>query len=364
MKRRVVVAVVFSVLLALTAGTAMADEFSREFTFATDNLKVVNMIGTVEVVEAEGDAFLVQVVVRGADASENILEFTTLDSDGDVLAIGFPIKEHRKYVYPELGRGSKTTMHFHNEGDHGKSWLKKVFSGMTGTKVTVQGHGNGQEVWADVTISVPRRASLEIRHGVGGIQANDLQADLDLDINAGGIVMRGVRGDVLADTGSGRVVATGILGEVNIDTGSGSVEVRDCESTDIKVDTGSGSVVAGDLKCDYLSIDTGSGSVKARHVDTNRATIDTGSGSVMLQLTRMGAGKFVIDTGSGNIELVMPADTSASISADTGSGSISNDFPGADVVKKERGEMELVVGDGESRVRLDAGSGSITVGRQ
>ncbi len=363
MKRRFVVIVVL-VLLALAAGTVAAAEYSREFTFATDNLKVVNMIGTIDVVETDGDAFLVQVVVRGADASEDILEFTTLDSDGDVLAIGFPIKEHKKYIYPPLGRGSKTTMHFHNEGDHGKSWLKKVFSGMTGTKVTVQGHGNGQEVWADVTISVPRRASLEVRHGVGGIQANDLQADLDLDINAGGIEMRGVRGDVLADTGSGRVVATGIVGEVNIDTGSGSVEVRDCEGSDIRVDTGSGGVVAGGLKCDYLLIDTGSGSVKARQVDTNRATIDTGSGSVVLQLARMGDGKFVIDTGSGNIDLVMPADASARISADTGSGSISNEFPGADVVKKERGEMELVVGDGETLVRLDAGSGSITVGRQ
>jgi hypothetical protein len=40
---------------------------------------------------------------------------------------------------------------------------------------------------------------------------------------------------------------------------------------------------------------------------------------------------------------------------------VSNDYPGADVMKKDRGEMELVVGDGATRVRLDAGSGSIRI---
>jgi len=266
MKRCIVVAVVMPVLIALCASAAVAREFEREFTFATDDLKVVNMIGSVRVIEADGDDFQIQVVVRGDDATKDFLEFVTLESDGEVLAIRFPIKKHNKYVYPELGRNSKTTIHFRNEGDHGKSWLKKVFAGLTGTKVTVRGRGSGKEVWADVTIAVPRGAALEMRLGVGAIEAADLRADLNLDINSGSIEVREVRGDVLADTGSGHVEATGIQGDVNVDTGSGNVEVRNCEGAEIKVDTGSGGVVAEDLKCEYLLIDTGSGSVKARRV--------------------------------------------------------------------------------------------------
>ncbi len=364
MNRRIIVSVLVPVLMALGVGAALAGEFEREFTFATDDLQVENMIGNVRVVEAQGKTFEIQVVVRGEDATEDFLEFVTLADDGDALVIQFPIKKHQKYVYPHLGRGNKTTFHYRNEGDHGNSWLRKIFSGLNGTKITVQGRGNGKEVWADVTIAVPRGATLEVRQGVGGIQATKLQADLNLDISAGGIEVWQVIGDVLVDTGSGSVVAKQIEGELNIDTGSGSVEVRDCEGSSIMVDTGSGSVVAEDLKCDKLLVDTGSGSVKARRVQTDQALIDTGSGSVMLQLDRMGDGKFVIDTGSGGIELVMPADASARISVDTGSGSIDNDFPGAEVLSKDRGEMELVVGDGQTRVRLDAGSGSVSIRRK
>lgn len=354
-------ALVVSVLLGGAVSVASAGEFNRDFTFESDDLKIVNMIGAVEVVAAKGDAFEVQVMVRGEDASEDFLEFVTLEDDGDVLAVRFPLKQHRKYVYPELGSGSKTTIHYRNEGDHGKSWLRKIFSGMHGKQVTVRGKGSGKEVWADMVIAVPRGASLEVRHGVGKIEASAVEADLNLDINAGGIRAYDVRGDLLADTGSGHVEASGITGDVNIDTGSGHVEVSDCEGADIRVDTGSGHVVAAGLKCRYLDVDTGSGSVKARRVETDRAKIDTGSGSVLLQLDRMGDGNFVIDTGSGGIELMMPDNASARISADTGSGSVSNDYPGAEVLKKDRGEMELVVGDGETRVRLDAGSGSIRI---
>ena len=129
----------------------------------------------------------------------------------------------------------------------------------------------------------------------------------------------------------------------------------------ILVDTGSGSVKAKSLICSALDIDTGSGSVRALHVETDDAKIDTGSGSVLLQLDRMGSGRFVLDTGSGGIVLELPADASARISADTGSGSMNNELHGALVKNKGRREMTLVVGDGEANVILDAGSGSITV---
>ncbi len=364
MKRRVVIAgVLVPILLSLAVGAALAGEFEREFTFATDDLKVVNMIGAIEVVEAAGDEFQIKVTVRGDDASEDILEFIDFNDDGDVFAIKFPIKKHKKYVYPEMGSGSSTTMTFNNEGDHGNSWLKKVFSGLSGTRVKVRGKGNGKEVWADVVIAVPRGAELEVRHGVGAVEASSLKADLNLDTNSGRIDVRDLQGDLLADTGSGHVTATRIAGNVNVDTGSGHVEVTDCEGSEVRVDTGSGRVVAENLKCDHLDIDTGSGSVKARRVATESAHIDTGSGSVVLQLDQMGDGKYDIDTGSGSIELIMPDNASARISADTGSGSVNNDYAGSEVVRKERREMELIVGDGESRVRLDAGSGSITVAR-
>ncbi len=354
----------FLFLITLLASAALATEFQKEFTFDGKELLVSNMIGKIEVVAGSSDAFRVLVSVHGEDAEEGLLEFITEEGSKSALAIKFPLDDHTKYTYPALGRNSSTTITFNEENDHGGSWLKKVFSGFGGKKVTIKGKGNGLEMWADVTIEVPARHILAVRHGVGEIQAVDLEADVNLDTHSGPISVENLKGDLLADTGSGRVAASNVEGEVNIDTGSGSVRVDNCNGSEILVDTGSGSVKVYGVSCKYLLVDTGSGSVEAKGVDADKAKIDTGSGSVFLQLDRMGEGGFVIDTGSGGIELVLPADASARIMADTGSGSVRNKVDGADVKVAARDELEMTVGAGAAKVTLDAGSGSITVSQK
>lgn len=348
-------------LLTLLAATAQAAEFQKEFSFDAKELLVSNMIGRVELVPGEGDAIVVSVFVRGRDAAEELLEFVVEEGSQSALAIKFPLDDHTKYVYPELGAHSSTTIHFKNDEESDGSWLRKIFSGWGGKKVTVKGKGNGLELWVDMTIEVPAHRILEVRHGVGEIVAKDLEADLSLDTNSGPISVEGLTGDLLADTGSGRVTALGITGEVNVDTGSGSVRVADCRGSEVKVDTGSGSVKVETVDCEYLLVDTGSGSVEARAIKADRAKIDTGSGGVTLQLDRMGDGRFVVDTGSGSIELVLPMDASAHITAETGSGSVRNKVAGAEVVLAERDELDMTVGAGTARLILDAGSGSVTI---
>ena len=348
-------------IISVLAVSSFAGEFERTFNFDSKELIVANMIGAVEVVPAIGDEFKVTIMVQGDDASEDLIEFKTTEGAKGELGIIFPINDHRKYVYPAMGSRSKTTISFHNKGDEGGSWLKKVFGGFTGNRITVRGKGSGLEVWADVTIEVPRGRELVVKHGVGRIEAAGVIADLDLDINSGHIKSQDMEGDLVADTGSGQVTVRDIQGDVNIDTGSGSVKVENVEGHDVLVDTGSGSVTADNIICTSLRVDTGSGSVKARSVSTDEANIDTGSGSVLLQLDRMGTGKFIIDTGSGGITMALPDGASANIYADTGSGKVNNQIPGAMIRMQAKRELEMTVGDGEARVKLDAGSGSITI---
>jgi len=352
-----------TVLLALSGsgGSALAGEIQRDFTFDTDTLHLANLVGGIEVVSGNGSEFRVEVTIRGEDAEEGLIEFLTDDGDETSLLVHFPIDKERKYVYPPMGRNSKSTITFNDKSESGGSWLKKVFGDWHGKKITVAGKGKGLEVWADVRIEVPKGRSLAVRHGVGEIVASDVDGDLNLDINSGSISAERITGDLLADTGSGSVTVREQRGELHVDTGSGSVSVRDCDGGKVHVDTGSGAVDASAVVCNTLHIDTGSGSVTALRVETDKATIDTGSGSVELQLDRMGAGRFLIDTGSGSIELTLPTDASARITADTGSGSVRNKISGATVKKAERDEMHLIVGDGDARVTLDAGSGSITI---
>ena len=95
-------------------------------------------------------------------------------------------------------------------------------------------------------------------------------------------------------------------------------------------------------------------------IGRNCMAIEQGSGddrSILL----IDCGLMFPDPDMHGIDLVLPPDASARISADTGSGGVSCDVDGADIIRKERTEMELVVGDGEARVHLDAGSGHVKV---
>ena len=343
--------------LLLAAGPAAAGEFQKTFRFDADDLQVAAMVGRIEVRPAAGDAFEVTVHVRGADADEGLVSFV---EEKDRLRVEFPLDEHDRYVYPEMG-GRQTTIRFRDHEAEESSWLKKIFDGMNGQKITVTGDGRGLELWTDVTIAVPRGAGLVVRHGVGAVEARRIVGDLDLDTHSGAIAVEDLAGDLRADTGSGAVVANFVEGNVDVDTGSGAVALQGIEGDKVLVDTGSGGVTADGIACGRFLVDTGSGSVRARHVAADAADIDTGSGGVTLQLDRMGTGRFVIDTGSGGIDLVLPPDASARISADTGSGSVQADLDGATVEHQERSEMRLTVGGGDARVILDAGSGSITV---
>lgn len=346
--------------LLVAAGTTAAAEFARSFTFSADELAIDDMIGTVTVVAAAGDAFEVTVTVRGDAAAEDLVEFVSEEGRTAGLAVLFPLGEHSRYVYPPLG-DDRATLHYRREDPHESSWLKKIFAGMGDEKVTVSGEGRGLQLWADVTVAMPAEASLRVRHGVGEITAREFRGDLDLDTHAGVVAVSEGAGDLRLDTGSGSVSVTSVRGEVVVDTGSGAVTLGDLEGKRIHVDTGSGGVEATGLTCAELLIDTGSGGVVARGITADEVEVDTGSGNVVLACARLNSGRVVVDTGSGGIRLELPPDASARISADTGSGSLEVAITGATVLREERDEVSLQVGDGDARVTLDAGSGSITI---
>jgi len=346
--------------LALLSVAAVAGEFTENFDLHADELRLINLIGEVTLEPIDGDAFEVAVRVRGDDASRDLISFDVDEGRDATLRVVFPLDEERRYVYPPLGRG-KSTLNFERGGDATSSWLGKIIKGLKSDRITVSGRGKGVEVWADVTIGVPRDRAAEVRLGVGEIEAENITGDLVLDINSGSVKATGIRGSVLGDTGSGRVDFSDIEGDVDADTGSGNVNIARCSGDRIHADTGSGSVSVEDVECAKLHVDTGSGGVTADRVRTEAAHIDTGSGSVKLQLLRMGRGKFIIDTGSGGIDLVMPEDASAEVRAETGSGGISVDLPGVEIGRKKRDEMRFTIGDGDARVVLDTGSGGIRI---
>lgn len=357
--RRPAVVPATALLLLLLAGPLAAQEFTESFTLDFTSLHVVDLIGEVRVLPAAGDAFEVEVAVRGEDAGRDRLTFV-VDKDKRTLRIDFPLDKERDYVYPPLKNG-KTSIQFSQRDERSRDFWDVVSSLLGSERVTVRGRGRGLEVWADVTVRVPAGREADIRLGVGRIEAEGVRGDLVLDTSSGSVTARGIEGSVLADTGSGSVELLDIAGDVSVDTGSGEVVLRRCRGDEIGADTGSGGVTIEDVVCSRLVADTGSGGVQAEAVDAESALIDTGSGSVLLRLTRMGDGKFIIDTGSGGVELVLPRDASCRVTAETGSGGVHVDVPGVAGPDRHTDEFSFTVGGGEATVALDTGSGGIRV---
>jgi hypothetical protein len=365
--------------LAVAAPRAFGQEFERQFSFATSELRIANLIGEIKVRGHSGDQFEVTVRVRGEDASGDLVRFEESSGREGELLIRFPTDEHRRYVYPEMGRNSRTR--FRPRKRDG-SWLGRMLD-LGSREIEVRGRAfrDAIEVWADLEVLVPEGKPVAIHLGVGAMNASDVKADLELDTHSGAIDVDQLRGDLLVDTGSGSVFVGRVTGNVDVDTGSGGVEVNDVEGAetvrvdtgsgsvtamgiqaqDLNIDTGSGSVELDEIRVDALAIDTGSGGIDATGIETNGAIIDTGSGGVRLELTRMGQGRYEVDTGSGGIRLTLPREISAEFDVDTGSGGINVDIDGVQLPRKPRGEARFTVGDGDSQVRLSTGSGSVRI---
>lgn len=311
-------------IVLLAASVSIAGGFEETVRVHADELIVVDLVGHVEVVRGDGDAYEVEVKVRGEDASRDDIEIVVEEKgDAAYVRVLFPVDEHKTFIYPELGR-SKTQIRFRESDASGDdSFWNKLANAMGGRKITLKGHGRGYEAWADLVVRVPDGGDATVKIGAGDIEAEEVEADLWLD------------------THSGPVTAKRIIGDLVCDTGSGTVEVRDCEGT--------------------VNVDTGSGGVYGANLIGDKVHIDTGSGSVVFELLEMGDGKFLVDTGSGGVDLILPDDASCRVSCDTGSGGVRVDVPGVDIRRRDNDEVNFTVGGGEARVILDTGSGGITV---
>jgi hypothetical protein len=341
-------------LLCGLAATAALAGFDERRTVAGDRLVLQNLIGQVEIESHAGPGFEVEFRVRGADATPERVKIETREGGTSELKVRFPLEETRRYVYPQLGRGSRITLNT-EEG----SWLSQVLG--RDQRIEVRGYGDGLEIWVDVTVKVPRDAALELTHGVGDVRARDLRGELSLDTGAGAVDVAGVEGRVAVDTGSGSVRVADVSGELGVDTGSGNVELARCKGSRISVDTGSGNVELDTVDAGQLEVDTGSGSVQGKAIGADDLRADTGSGGVRLDFARMGDGEFDVDTGSGGIALELPAGASAAVSASTGSGGIDIDIDDYDARSVSEDSAEFRIGGGAARLRLDTGSGGIRI---
>ncbi len=334
-------------LLAMTAAAQTAPE---RYVVRGTHVDICNLAGTVRVVAGSGPEVVVLVTRGGRDAGRLRIESGTR-GETSTLHVVYP---GQHVVYPRM-RGGRSTLSVSHDG-----CLAGTHGSLFRRRVTISGHGYGVEAWADLEIRLPRGLTSAVRLGVGDMTAAGTDGDLTLDVGAASVRTERTRGPLVVDTGSGAVTMRGHEGgDVLVDTGSGSVDIDGLRGGHVKVDTGSGGVTALNLEAEDLLVDTGSGGVEMEGVDAPSISVDTGSGGVRLALA-VSPSSLLVDTGSGGVTILGPADLGADVELETGSGSIHSDYA-LTLLHKEHGYLRGTIGNGRGHIKVDTGSGAVSL---
>jgi DUF4097 and DUF4098 domain-containing protein YvlB len=339
-------------LLVLPVG--LAAQGVERFELTGDRVAVFNLAGSAAVEAGSGSAVVVEVRRQGRDAGRLEIQQGPI-RDAQTLRVVYPDSRIR---FPSDEWRGRTTLRVREDGTFG-GWSER---GDDSRRVTISTDGEGMEAAADLRILVPRGRRVSVYLAVGPISASNVDGDLRLDGGSGAVTTQGTSGTLAVDVGSGSVRVTGHTGDGSVDTGSGSVEITGMRGDDLNVDTGSGRVGLSDIVVRSLLVDTGSGDVGGSGVHADVVSLDTGSGSVEFGLLRAPR-EITVDTGSGNVMFTMPAGLNADVVLETGSGAIEMDFA-MEVRRWERDEVRGVVGSGGGSIRIETGSGDITIRKQ
>ncbi len=329
--------------LVLIAAPVVAQQGQR-YALSGDEVVIYDIAGEVEVGRTTGSDVEVY-VQRGGDAADR-LSIATGEIEGrQTLRVMYPSDQIR---YGSSRWSGNTSIRVRDDGTFGRG----------GHRVRIRS-GGGLDAHADLRILVPDGRRVAVFLGVGRVQAAGMQGDLLLNVASADVTASRIRGAMLIDTGSGSAQVDDFDGALSIDTGSGSVRLSGVRGRSLKVDTGSGSVSVDGARVEELSLDTGSGGIKAMAVDAPKLKLDTGSGGITLELLS-DVEDAVLDTGSGSVHLRLPDGLGARLDVSTGSGGIDIGVP-MQLTKKEHGELHGTLGDGQGRLYIDTGSGSVRI---
>ena len=339
-------------LLALPAGVAA--QGVERFELAGDRVAIFNLAGSAVVEAGNGSAVVVEVRRRGSDAGRLEIQQGPI-RDAQTLRVVYPTD--RIHFRPD-GWSGRTQVRAREDGTFG-GWGDR---GTSSRRVTITSDRDGLDAAADLRILVPRGRQVAVYLAVGPLAASNVNGDLRLDGSSGRVTAEGTSGTLVVDVGSGSVRVTRHTGNGSIDTGSGSVSVTDLSGDDLTVDTGSGDVDLTDVSVETLLVDTGSGDVDGSGIQAAMVNVDTGSGGVDFAFVRAPR-EIVVDTGSGSVTFAIPDGLNADVVLETSSGTIEMDFP-LEIRRWERDEVRGVVGTGGGSIRIETGSGDITIRRR
>lgn len=326
---------------------------SERHTLGGDRVAIYNLAGKLRVQAGTGSQVVVDVTRGGHDAAQ--LRIQQGDIRGsDALRVIYP-SDH--IVYPLLGNRGRTQLRVNSDGTFDDSDNHELWGWANRSRVEIRDSGSGLEAFADMVVSVPKGQRIALHWGVGEAFVTNVDGDIRVSVAASRVTAEHTRGTLKLDTGSGTVTVTDAQGEVTLDTGSGGVTVNGVHGESLLIDTGSGEIRGGDIDVRTLKMDVGSGGLQLDRIKAARVSADAGSGGITLGFLGP-VTDLTAEAGSGGVTIRLPATQNADVDIETGSGGVDTDFS-ISTSRFARNRIRGTIGNGEGRIHIEAGSGTV-----
>ncbi|GJM44418.1 MAG: hypothetical protein DHS20C21_12600 [Gemmatimonadota bacterium] len=196
---------------------------------------------------------------------------------------------------------------------------------------------------ADLKITIPKGASLEVNTVSANISVDDVEGELELESVSGSVDVNANAVSAEISTVSGSITVNGSVKLVEAESVSGSVTLRET-SGEAEVATTSG----------RIEVDGG---------DFETVNCVSVSGTIRFSGSPRADSEFAFENFSGSIRLELPKDLNAELEVETFSGSISSDFGGRSR-REEFGPGEFLnttIGNGSAEIIVSTFSGSVEI---
>jgi DUF4097 and DUF4098 domain-containing protein YvlB len=360
---------------------------------AGGSLDLTNLAGHVTLVSAADGVLAVDSSIVAAADSDADAQALAAKLHLDVQTHGNNVSIVAQYPLDEY------TEYFYRTGEGFNIGINNTTTTYEGTRVRISSgsFGAGANLHADFTVHVPKGVKVKVDNKVGLIEANGVDAPLELDSGSGDIKGGKNSGGLEADTGSGDITLNGHDGSLELNSGSGDINVTQQKNGEVKVETGSGDVTL-DTMGGVLSARTGSGDVKLSQFTGSGGDLETGSGEISItdasgsMKLRTGSGgihatgfkageavechagsgdieldgdlsavlRLTAESGSGDIVIHTSTVPSLHIEATSDSGDVDVDLPGMQNVSAHSHSIRADVNGAKGTADLEAGSGDVT----
>jgi DUF4097 and DUF4098 domain-containing protein YvlB len=223
-------------------------------------------------------------------------------------------------------------------------------------------------------IYVPGNVSADLSTSGGNIELTGLTGDQKFSTSGGNLDIDKVTGKLDGTTSGGNIHFENSKSEdADLTTSGGNIDAKNCEGK-LRLTTSGGSLHLNDLKGEVKAVTSG-GNVDGRnvsgelvahtsggnvHLEDMTCSLETSTSGGHIDVSIKEIGKYIrINNSGGNIELELPKGKAVSLdlSADKIKTDQLENFNG----KMEDDKVEGKLNGGGSLVRVDAGSGRITL---